>query len=91
MGKDTDLELKQGVVGFIGENGRRVLRDGMECANRILRQLSMRAPGPTDYKTVMDPKHMPTKLPTTTPKSTDDLFVLVIRKFTSFKPYYPFK
>lgn len=62
MGKDTDLELKRGVVGYIGANGRRVLRDGMVCANRIPRRPSTRARGPMDCKTAMDQRHMRMKV-----------------------------
>lgn len=62
MEKDTDLELKRGVVGYIGANGRRVLRGDMECANQILQQPSTKVPGPMDCKTVTDRRHMRMKV-----------------------------
>lgn len=54
MVKDMDLELKLEVVGYIGGNGRRVLRDGMASDNRIHQQPNMKGLGPMDCRTVMD-------------------------------------
>lgn len=56
--KDTALGLKPVVVGYIGVNGHKVLKEDMEFDNLILQQPNTKERGPTDYKMVMDRKHM---------------------------------
>lgn len=53
MGKDMDLEWRRGVGGYIGVNGRKVLRVAMGLGNRTHQRPNTKELGPTDYKTVM--------------------------------------
>lgn len=56
--KDTDWELKHGGDGYIGGNGRKVLKADMEYDNPALRLRSIKEHGPMDYRTDMDQKLM---------------------------------